>query len=63
MLLQTILRGAQIFQKSRKQIKIPGARNGYKSNFHAEESQKSDTSVKHLAATVTWRPRFVHPWA
>jgi len=35
------------------------SRNGYKSKLDAEDSRTSDTPIKHLAATATWRPGFV----
>jgi hypothetical protein len=46
-------RDAQIFQKSRNDLKILGATLMSRSTFHTEETKTSGTNVKYLVAAAT----------
>jgi len=53
-------RGEQILQKSRKRLKILGARWVTWSRFHSEGPQILCVTIHNLVARVNWRPGFVH---
>jgi hypothetical protein len=55
-------RVAHIFKKSRCHLRLLGARRVIRRNFHTEGPQILGATVNNLAATMTWRPEFVHPW-
>jgi hypothetical protein len=59
-LLFTIIRGAHIFQKSRRLLNFLGARRVTYRRFRTEDPCTFGTTVKNLAATVTWYPEFVN---
>ena len=61
-IINCILLGcAQIFQKSRSDLKILGARRVTCSRLHTEGPQISGDTMQNLVAQTTWRPAFVHP--
>jgi hypothetical protein len=56
-----ISRDAQIFQKSRRCLKIQGGRRVILSKFHTEDPQILGITTQNSVAWVTWCPGFVHP--
>lgn len=55
----TKARWAQIFQKSRRHIKIKGARMVTCGNFSTEDPQSLRATVQNLVALATWGQGFV----
>lgn len=53
--------GADILWKSRRYLKIAGARSVKWSKFHPQNSQILLVTIQNFFAPVTWRPGFVHP--
>lgn len=54
--------GAQIFQETRSNLNIPGAKNERCSKFHTKEPQTLGATDQNLVAIVTWCLGFVHLW-
>jgi hypothetical protein len=52
-------RGAQIFQKSRSQLKILGIRRITSSKFHTEDPQILGATAQNVVATTTRSPGFM----
>jgi hypothetical protein len=56
-------RVAQMFQKSRRFLKILDAIRTTRNKCHTEDSQILGVTVQILVAMATWRQGFVHPWS
>ena len=52
-------RGTQIFQKTRSNVKIPGARNAKRSKFDTDDRQLLGNTVQNSVARADWHLRFV----
>jgi hypothetical protein len=52
-------RGAQIFQETRSDLNIPGAKKERCSKFHTKEPQTLGATEQNLVAMVTWFLGFV----
>jgi len=53
--------GANIFQRCRSHLKIPGTWQVAWSKFCVEDPQILDVTIQNLVAQATWHPGFVHP--
>jgi hypothetical protein len=56
-----ICRGAQIFQKSWRHLKIRDSGRVTWRKFHTKDPQVLGASIQNLVAMVTWQPGLVHP--
>jgi len=55
-------RDPQIFEKSGRHLKIPGARIAIGGKVHVEDSRIIGPSVENVFAWASWRPGFVFLW-
>jgi hypothetical protein len=58
----TLCRGQQIFQKSRRHLKILGAKSKIWSKFQNQDPKMLRTAVQNVATWRNWWPAYVHPW-
>jgi hypothetical protein len=54
-----VYRGTQIFQNTRSNVKIPGARNATRNNFDTDDWQLLGNTVQNSVARADWHLRFV----